>query len=316
MKRANRPCTPAADSASTIRYEPPGSIEESGPDASPEPLPQSIAGYDVQQQVGRGGMGVVYLARHRVSQRLVAVKRVLPQAVVSTPALQMFLREVSVLSRLRHRRIVELIEFGLWEERPFLVMEYLPAVDVLDRLEAGDLVARVRIATAMTCRVLEALQFAHEQGIVHRDVKPSNVLAFRSGRKLQVKLSDFGLAKNYLDAGFSGITGENETRGTFAFMPPEQVHDSRNVQPACDIFSAGACLYFYLTGHSLYSFQDSEDPVTTILKSRTTPVRNECPGLPGDLAAAIERATEPRPDDRFGSAEEMRSALLKYTRKS
>jgi serine/threonine protein kinase len=174
----------------------------------------------------------------------------------------------------------------------------------------------VRTCCAVVCQVLEALGHAHGLGLVHRDVKPSNILVTRQGRKLAVKLADFGLAKNYHLAGLSGLTSEGEARGTFAFMPPEQLADSRSARPAADLYAAGATLYFYLTSAYPYVFSNVAQLQDAFWTQEPVRLESRCPGLPPGLADVVHQSLARDPTERFPSAHAMRKALLPYARRS
>jgi serine/threonine-protein kinase len=293
----------------TIDYVPlsshPGRGKLSAP-TSPGGLLVPVPGYEVVRELGRGGMGVVYEARHKGSGERVALKVIVPAQPATERALQLFLREASVLSQLNHPRIVRFKELGLAGGQLFLAMEYVEAVD-LPRTLAGQLAsARVRTYCAIICQLLEALGYAHQAGVVHRDIKPSNLLVARQGKKLATKVADFGLAKHYQTAGWSGLSGEGETLGTVAFMAPEQFQNSRSARPAADIYAAGAAFYFYLSGHAPQSRPAWQEP---------PPLGSRCPGLPEGLAAVVHQALAREPAQRFASAAAMHRALLPYARK-
>lgn len=273
-----------------------------------------FADYQITQLLGRGGMGAVYRAIHRPTRREVALKLILPAAAAQPDGVQLFLREATILSQLRHGRIVQYLEIGLHEGRMYLGMEYVPTVNILQVLGGLDLPARIRLAAGIICRVLEGLKFAHENDVVHRDVKPSNILVFRRESRHSAKLADFGLAKNYLTAGFSAISHDEQMRGTLPYMAPEQVMNCRYAKPPCDIYAAGACLYFYLTGACPYDFTGSASAAAQVLNSDPTPILSRNPQLPPDLAALVHRALARDPGDRFSSADHMRKALFRFTR--
>ena len=140
-------------------------------------------------------MGHVFLARHMGTGKKVAVKVIATPDATRSAGMQLFLREASVLSQLKHPRIVNAIEFGIFEQLPYLVMEYIPVIEWDDLLASRSGSEKTRISCWVVCQALEAIQHAHENHIVHRDIKPSNILAYRGGRHLHVKLSDFGLAR-------------------------------------------------------------------------------------------------------------------------
>src|SRR5579859_4435183 len=140
--------------------------------------------------------------------------------------------------------------------------------------------------------------------IVHRDIKPENVLLFRKNRKLNAKLADFGLAKNYAYAGLSEISHEGDLRGTIAYMPPELVVDCRDARPAGDIYSVGATLYYYLTRQFPFEF-GRRNKLAVVLEDEPVPLAKRVPDIPKELAKIVHRAMAKEPADRFTSAAEM-----------
>jgi serine/threonine-protein kinase len=130
-----------------------------------------------------------------------------------------------------------------------------------------------------------------------------------------VKLADFGLAKNYVNAGFSAMTLEGDIRGTLAYCSPEQIIDSRYAKPPCDIYAVGATLYEYLVGESIYEFTNERSQLRTVLETEPVPIRRRSASIPTALADAIHRALAKAPEDRFATAEEMRQALLPFSKR-
>jgi serine/threonine-protein kinase len=274
--------------------------------------PVAVPGYEVVRKVGQGGMGVVYLARQAATGLAVALKVIVPESGASDKAVQTFLREASVLSRLNHPRIVRFHEVGTARGLFFFAMEYVETVNLAELLTGLAPAARVRTACGILCQALDALHFAHGLGFVHRDVKPGNLLVTRQGRKLRAKLADFGLAKNYQNAGFSGLTSVGDACGTPAFMAPEQLLDCRSALPAADVYGAGATLYALLTGQFPHNFTTRRDPYAIILEESPVPLRRRCPEAPEGLEAAVLRSLAREPADRFATAAEMRQALLPF----
>ncbi len=275
-----------------------------------------VPGYVLERELGHGSMGAVYVARRASDGTLFAIK-VLHPSVTSNPRnIQRFVREASVIMRLKHKRIVECFEFGLGVDLPFLVMEYIEQVSLSDLLEAMALKSRIRCVAGIMVRVLEGLHYAHLKKIVHRDLKPSNLLVFQSGRKLSVKLADFGLAKDFMNAGFSGFSTSNEICGTIAYMPPEQIVDCRRARPACDIYAAGVCLYYLLSGRLPHEGISVSAQISMILNRRPTPLQQYVDGLPEGLLAVVERALQKNPANRFPDAAGMLEALMPFARRA
>lgn len=275
-----------------------------------------IPGFLIERELGQGAMGAVFLARRRSTNEKVAIKVMKPLVMASRKAVERFRREASIVLRLQHKRIVKCIDFNVTGGGlPFLVMEYIEEVKVREYLDTLELPERIRISAGIVVRVLEGLQYAHSQEIVHRDVKPTNVLAYRTGRKLRVKLADFGLAKNYVDAGFSDCSVSNEMCGTLAYMPPEQIIDCRYAKPTCHIYAAGVCLYHLISGRLPYEEAQTARQISLILNHTPTSITDRISPLPTGLAKIVGQSLSREPSDRFFSAEAMLKVLLPFTKR-
>ena len=266
-----------------------------------------IAGYELGRVLGRGGMGAVHLATRRSDGAAVALKVMLPQVIVDPAAREAFLREIEITRSLRHPRIVELYDFGYEGEGFYFAMEYCPGGSALTLLrERGgrlDLETGLRLARD----VLDGLAFAHGGGFVHRDVKPDNILIAADG---SARLTDFGLAKSFEQAGLSGMTATGTVAGTPYFMPREQLTSFRQLRPASDVWSLGATLFYLLSGRHVRQFDNGKDPMSVILRGSIVPIRDRDHGLPEALAMVLERAIADDVKDRYANAGEMREALL------
>jgi serine/threonine-protein kinase len=275
---------------------------------TPEARPV-IAGYEVIEKLGQGGMGVVWLARQESDGSLVAIKTIRPSVAPGQAAVQRFLREAAILQRLRHPHIVAFRADGETGGLLYFVMDHVPGQDARRLVqEQGPL--PVGRAVRLVCQILEGLAYAHGLGFVHRDVKPANLLV-TEGEPETAKLADFGLARAYQDSPLSGLTLTGSVAGTPAFMPPEQVRDFRSVRPAADQYSAAATLYFLLTGQPPYD--GTSDPTTLlrlVLTSDPVPLRDRRPDLPEALAAVVRRALARKPEERFPDVETLRRELL------
>jgi serine/threonine-protein kinase len=271
-----------------------------------------IADFDLTRELGRGGMGVVYHAIQKGTGREVAVKVICSSTPIGTAAMQLFLREASILGQLRHPRIVDSIGAGLSQDQLYLAMEYVPVMNWRQMVANQPRAMQIRLVCGIVCRALEALQFAHQRDVVHRDIKPSNILVYKQDGAIQVKLADFGLAKNFMTAGFTSITHEDQIRGTVGFMPPEQIINCRYAKPACDIYAAGACLYYLLSGKMPYESTDTRSTLAMVLNSPPPPLADRISDLPPELLELVARAMKREPAERFTSAEFMRQALLPF----
>ncbi|MDB4928859.1 MAG: Serine/threonine protein kinase PrkC, regulator of stationary phase, partial [Myxococcaceae bacterium] len=270
--------------------------------------------YEIIRVLGVGGTGAVFEARHRTIARTVAVKLLLPEIALSNPAVpQRFLQEARTSNEVRHKNIVEVLDFGNDQGRLFMVMEFL---------EGENLGARIKRDAPLTpgaiIRVLDpimsALALAHSRGIVHRDVKPQNIfLAHTPGEEgVTPKLIDFGIAKRVVTDDV-GLTATGMILGTPAYMPPEQATGgSKNVTPAADQYALGAILYEALTGSVPHQADSYPAMLVAIVTGPPPDIRHLRPDLDPALAAAIMRALAYEPSQRFSSLYEMRDALAPF----
>jgi len=211
---------------------------------SPEELAPKFPGLAIESVLGRGGMGVVYKARHKALDRDVALK-VLPSSVAGDLGFaERFQREARALAKLQHPNIVAVHDFGETDGLFWLVMEYVDGANIRQAMRAGEIGPKE--ALAIVPQICDALQYAHEHGVVHRDIKPENVLLDKTGR---VKVADFGLAKLMAPGGVDRtLTGAGQVMGTPHYMAPEQVEHPADVDHRADIYSLGVVFYEMLTG--------------------------------------------------------------------
>ena len=238
--------------------------------------------YTIESVLGKGGMGEVLLATDKRLDRKVAIKRVLGKAARSAKAWQRFENGAKTIAKLNHPNIVQVYEYGLAKDGPFMILECVTGGSLLDRCKQGPI--PLEEAIDITCQLCNGIGKAHTAGIVHRDIKPANVLMTEDGIP---KLNDFDLAKE--QAGDSGMTQEGAVLGTLAFMPPEQQRDAALVDQRSDLWSLAATLYQMVTGKSpkIIKFKD----------------------VPSSLHEVLGKALEDEKDDRYQSARELRDAL-------
>jgi serine/threonine-protein kinase len=270
-----------------------------------------VDGYEILRRLAQGGMGVVYLARQQATGKEVALKLIVPESAANELAMRRFLREASVLSQLDHKRIVRFHELGLSQGRFFFAMEYVEAIDLMAELRQRDDASRIKTACGIICQALEGLSYAHERSFVHRDIKPGNILVGRQEGRLRAKIADFGLAKNFEGAGFSGMTCVGQAVGTVAFMAPEQIRHCREAKPAVDIYAAGATLYWLLCENFVYHFPKGRDPLAVILEDEPVPLLKRS-FVPAGLSEVVQRSLAKDPAERFPSAPAMWKALAPY----
>ncbi|MER5790807.1 protein kinase [Streptomyces sp. NPDC001980] len=273
-----------------------------------------IAGYTLLQELGRGGMGVVHLARHESSGKEVALKVMLPRVATRPEARARFLREAALTKALRHPNIAALEGAGYCDGVFFFTTEYcsVGGLDTLLRRSGGRL--PVGEAVDFAVQALRGLEAAHGQGVVHRDLSTSNILLHKApDGSLTAKISDFGLAKAFDRAGLSGLTRTGDAMGKPRFMPARQVTNFKDAKPGVDVWALAACLYNMLTGVFPRDFPRGEDPWRIVLESPAVPVREREPDVPQALADVIDQALWEEPEFGFHSAADLRQALLEAT---
>lgn len=268
-----------------------------------------VPGYQLEAEIGRGELGTVYRAVQLSSGRTVALKVMTPAGSANDKTLQLFVRECGILSQLDHDNIVKLLDQGTLNGFLFLATEFVPTISLNEMLRKRSLDERVRVCCGLMLQVLSALQYAHSRSFVHRDIKPGNVLIARGEKTLTAKLADFGVAKQFTSSGFSQITRAGDVVGSLPYMPPEQFLNSREARPTCDLYAAGATLYYWLSGHTPHDFPPNRNQFLVVLEDAVVPISRRMPELPAALAAFLERALAREPEKRFASAAEMRHAL-------
>lgn len=269
-------------------------------DRAPPELPGD---YEIVRELGRGGMGVVYLARQKSLARDVAIKVLRPGSDHLAPVVRRFLDEARHLAQMRHPNVVAVHEIGQAESEPYFAMEYIPGESLAGRLTRGPLTPAQ--AVAILKQIAEAVRHAHEHGIIHRDLKPGNVLLDPEGRAL---VTDFGLAR---DVGLaSDLTRSGELLGTPAYMAPEQARgDSAQIGERTDVHALGAILYEMLTGRPPYGLEAPAVVFARLLHEEPAPLG---PQVPRDLATICLKALAKAPADRYASARPMLEDLKRY----
>jgi serine/threonine-protein kinase len=274
--------------------------------------PQPIAGYHIIQELGRGGMGVVYLALGIADGTLIALKTIQP-AVAGTPVeVERFLREARILCELKHPNIVAFRECGECDGLLYFAMEYIRGTDAARFLEQHGPLPIPR-AVAWVCQLLAALEDAHAKRFVHRDIKPANLLVTEGATGEQIKLADFGLARIYEASPLSGLTLTGGAGGTPMFMAPEQVTDFRGAKPAVDQYSAAGTLYNLLTAKLAFDMPANlHQFFLKLLQEDPVPIRLRRADIPEGLAQVIHRALARDPANRFADVRQMREALAPF----
>ncbi len=281
---------------------------------SSEPPPECIDDYQILSELGHGGMGVVYCARHRETQAVVALK-VMRARAMTTKFIRRFRREARILQKLQHPGIARFLDADTWNSpkglRPYLVMELVEgsAISVYARTHAPSIESRLELLA----QVCDIVHYAHEQGIVHRDLKPHNIFIDNNGLP---RILDFGIARMEETTG-TPITSVDSIVGTLEYMSPEQGHGGRPVDARADVFSLAVVGYELLTGKLPYERPAAGSPLEALLwvqKRRITPLGTLDPSLRGAVEAAFAQALRPAPDERYPTAAAFGSALRRAAR--
>jgi serine/threonine-protein kinase len=262
--------------------------------------------YEIHRRLARGGMAQVYLARDRSLDRPVAVKELVPEFATDPSFVERFRREAQAAANLSHPNVVGVYDWGAQDGTYFIVMEYVDGPS-LSRVLRSDGPFHPNRAAEIASEVAAGLGFAHSRGVVHRDVKPGNVLLTRSG---QAKVTDFGIARA-LSSPDEDLTQAGSVMGTATYFSPEQAQ-GLPVDPRSDLYSLGVVLYELVTGRPPFN---GETPLAIAYKhvqDQPAPPSTLMSGLPEALEAIIMKLLSKRPDDRYASAEDLRADLNRF----
>ncbi|MBN2024999.1 MAG: serine/threonine protein kinase [Pirellulales bacterium] len=292
------------------RFAPSEAALEDGA-AGPSPLEQwgrDFGGYDLIEEIGRGGMGVVYKARQRTLDRVVALKMILAGQLSSPEHLNRFLAEAKTAARLHHPHIVPIHEVGCVHGQHFFAMEYIEGPSLSQRVAEGSL--DMNEAVRLLASVARAVAELHRHGIVHRDLKPSNILLDAAGAPF---VTDFGLAKVF--EADSTLTATGVIAGTPSYMSPEQAAGhSAAVGPASDVYSLGTILYELLTGRPPFREETPLETVLQVVSREPVLPRRLVPKIPRSLELICLKCLAKSPDARYASAEALADDLERFLR--
>ncbi|MDB5308488.1 MAG: Phosphate transporter, periplasmic phosphate-binding protein PstS, partial [Gemmataceae bacterium] len=271
--------------------------------------------YKIMDRLGAGGMGTVFLCEHLILQRLVAVK-VLTGAAggadVPEGAVQRFYREARAVAALDHQNIVRVFDVDSAGGQPFMVMEYVDGTD-LHRITTAQGGLKIPQAVDYVRQAATGLQHAHEAGLVHRDIKPGNILVDRAGA---VKILDLGLARFHTDTqrneNLTARFDESAILGTADFISPEQIHRTSDVDIRSDIYSLGCTLYFLLAGRSVFDEGSATQKLIWHQSRAPTLVTDVRPSVPSGLATVVAKMMAKRPDERYQTPTEVAAALVPF----
>jgi formylglycine-generating enzyme required for sulfatase activity/serine/threonine protein kinase len=283
--------------------------------SSGDSLPPELAthpDYEIKQELGRGGMGVVYLAYNRMMGRDEVLK-VMGQHLIDAPEiLKRFRREIHAVAKLRHPNIVTAYHATRLGHTVLFAMEYVEGLD-LSKLVKAKGPMPVAHACFFIYQAALGLQHAHEEGLVHRDIKPHNLMLSRKGDKATVKILDFGLAKAAREGKVTvSLTSPGQALGTPDYIAPEQITDAQTADIRADIYSLGGTLYFLLTGHPPFQEKSLYDLYQAHISRIADPLNLVRPDVPAELAAVVAKMMAKDPAERFQTPGEVAQALKPF----
>lgn len=310
-----------------------------------EDVERKINDYMVIKKLGEGGMGKVYLAYHKPTARLVALKEM---NILNKELAARFNRERRHMKKMNHENVITYIDEGQDKKtnKPFLVMEYAPEGSLEHQVAANKGPLNPTAAVNYIIGALKGLEYIHHNGIVHRDIKPENIFLTsqdngngKGKEQLVTKIADFGLSRQFSRAGGSCLTKMGQGLGTILFMPPEQVRDAHSVREPADLYAMGVTLYYLLTGKYTFDFPSPVDvlkflydnkqgiktpeaalkfmmeadklniPHSIVLSEEPTPIRERKPTIPAKLANIVDKSVKKDIRQRFQRAEHFRNQL-------
>jgi Protein kinase domain len=290
--------------------QPTAAVLGQGPSATPgasEPTRIRYFGdYEIVRELARGGMGVVFRARQTSLNRTVALKMILAGQLANDTDVKRFYTEAEAAANLDHPGIVPIFEVGQHEGQHYFSMGFVEGQSLSQRLADGPLPTRE--AAELIRRVSQAIEYAHQHGVIHRDLKPANILLDQAGNP---RVTDFGLAKKV--QGDSGPTGSGQIMGTPSYMPPEQAGGKRGeVGPAADVYALGATLYALVTGRPPFQAATPMDTVIQVISDEPVPPRRLNASIPRDLETICLKSLEKEPGRRYPSASALGEDLRRY----
>ena len=262
--------------------------------------------YELLEEIARGGMGVVYKARQTGLKRIVALKMILSGQLAGEEEVKRFYAEAEAAAKLDHPNIVSIFEVGQHEGLHFFSMSFVEGESLAHKVAGGPVAPPE--AAELVKKIAVAIAYAHAEGVIHRDLKPGNVLIDRDG---EPRITDFGLAKRV--DGDSSLTATGQVVGTPSYMPPEQARGELDrVGPLADVYAAGAVLYCLLTARPPFQGANPLDTLLQVLEKDPVPVRDLVPQVPRDLETICLKCLEKDPRGRYGSAGGLAQDLQRF----
>ena len=264
------------------------------------------ATYELDREIGRGGMGIVYRAKDRRLKRTVAIKLLPPELAFRSEIRSRFLKEAETAAQLSHPNIVPIYSVDEKDGLVYFVMAYIDGDNLAKRIHDRGPMDPVEVRRVLRA-VADALAYAHSHGVVHRDIKPDNILLDAQNNRPMV--TDFGIARAITEGGDARLTATGVAIGTPAFMSPEQSAGDRDLDGRSDLYSLGVVAYQMLCGELPFVANNTPALLVKHLSERPVPIDQRIAGVPPDLARAVMLCLEKSPDDRFGNAQALVTAL-------
>ncbi|MCM1320494.1 MAG: serine/threonine protein kinase [Bacteroides sp.] len=271
-------------------------------------IPEKIGKYKIAGEIARGGMGIVYKAVHPTLRRYVIIKKLTIRG--NAAVRERFLREAKILLDLHHANIVHLFDYFTEGSFHYIVLEYVDGMSLDKYLQRRHKIS-IPVALLIFRDTCFALRYAHEHGIVHRDIKPGNILISRHGN---IKLADFGIASSE-DSEESDLTQAGTTLGTPSYMPPEQFGDSKNVDKRADIYAMGVMLYEMLAGVKPFPGKFSPETIARIQKGKYLPIKSAEKNVPPCIQRLIKKMMQPNPKRRYQNMNQILSVVNRYLKR-
>lgn len=272
-----------------------------------ESIPKTIGPYEIQGEIGRGGTALVYRAMDTRNGQTLALKVMPPEFALQPTFLQRFLKEGENAVRLRHPNIVEIYEAGKADDYHYIAMEYVPGGTLSDYVRKRDTLLPLVESLDILAQVGDALDYAHAQGFVHRDIKMSNILMGEKGR---IVLADFGVAKNFVGED-SVLTATGYRVGTPTYMSPEQITGNQGLDQRSDVYSFGVMAYTLFTGRPPFRSDNQAELLYKVVHETPPSPDIMNPELPPHIVQAVNRVLSKEPTKRFSSVFEFVTALVK-----
>ncbi len=267
-----------------------------------------IPGYRLERRLGEGAMGVVYLAVHEQHNVPVALKILKTRGELTDEDRARFVREVQTSAQLQHPNIVRVLDHGQAPPHLYYVMEYVPGRSLVEWIKAHGKLPLPSVLR-VSVQVAAALEHARQRHIVHRDIKPENIIVQGDGH---AKLADFGLAKNIMTSGASGLTRPGDGLGTLPYMPPEQIENALYADHRSDVYSYGATIYHMLTARPPFIAKTPVEFFNLIRAQSPPPISEFRNDVPHVLLAMVDKAMAKRPEDRYQTVHDMHQVMNQF----